>query len=294
VGTGRDSVRFLAASGPFTARLGLSAPDRDGGAIPAHEARVIVLRLRGDQAWPALIALHGLIAADGIRMPSRRRPDRLTEDIAEAIERGRLRLYRGWGRASAPAPAPAPDANVGSVAALVGELMGDAGHVLFQGRRYRLARASELSRDTAFDTYRPVPSPEARLLLGQMAARSTGRPDLRESWTQAAALISRGDGDDRLVLLRFVPTVGVAPANQAPAETPSQIRNALAPDDWIEIQLVYDDGTPFDGACQLQLPDGRTIDGTPDESGLVRVDGLSSSGDCKLTFPDIAAALGPA
>jgi hypothetical protein len=291
----RDPVQIWTVSGWVTATFGLPArAGAEDGAMGMPEARAIVRSLQRDESWPALMALHALIATVEVTLPSRLRREELSAEIARALDEGRLRLYRGWGRPEdALAQAAAPAAELGPAATLARELMGGRRDVLLQGRRYRLVPASAARRGPGARDYRPVSPGEGRLLLEQQAARVTDQPVLREQWRSAAALLA-ADGEEKLVLLRFVPPTGVAPASETPAQTPSQIRNEIAPEDWIEIQLVYDDGTPFDGACLLQLPGGRTIDGTPDETGLVRVDGLTSSGDCKLTFPDIAAALAPA
>jgi hypothetical protein len=284
-----NTVQFLSESGLVTAVLG--APARAGDAIRTNEARDILLELIQDQAWPALMALHELAMGFESYLPSRVASEELLEGIEDALEAGRLWFHRGWSRAGSGG---APSASSGPAAELARSLVGDQGDVLLAGRQYRLLPASAVSAGFITDDYRPVPPAEARRLIEQMAARFTVRPALRDRWTKAAALLGTTDDEDGLVLLRYTPpSGGVAPADEAPAATPSQLKPAIATESWIEIELVYDDDTPFDGASQLQLPGGRTIDATPDESGVVRVDGLTADGDCKLTFPDIAAAPGP-
>lgn len=55
---------------------------------------------------------------------------------------------------------------------------------------------------------------------------------------------------------------------------------------WIEIELVDKKGKPVPGeAYRVTLPDGTTVaDGTLDEKGFARVDGIEQ-GTCKITFP---------
>jgi type VI secretion system secreted protein VgrG len=54
---------------------------------------------------------------------------------------------------------------------------------------------------------------------------------------------------------------------------------------FIEIELVDEKGKPVPGEpYKLTLPDGSTTEGTLDEKGFVRIDGMEP-GDCKVTFP---------
>ncbi|HXJ21350.1 MAG TPA: hypothetical protein VMT03_14055 [Polyangia bacterium] len=289
-----QSVRLLAASGPVTAVLGSPGRAGDTNAIRTNEARAILLELRRDEAWPALVALHELAMGFEVHLPSRVASEELAEGIEEALEAGRLWFYRGWGGLAGGAADGAGAFANGPAAELARDLVGGQGDVFLDGRQYRLVPAGIVSAGFVGDDYRPVAPAEARGLIERMAARFTRRPDFRGRWEQAAGLLTDGSDENGLMLLRYTPpSGGVAPADEAPATTPSQLKPAIAPEYWIEIELVYDDDTPFDGSSQLQLPGGRTIDATPDESGVVRVDGLTADGDCKLTFPDIAAALGP-
>jgi len=57
---------------------------------------------------------------------------------------------------------------------------------------------------------------------------------------------------------------------------------------WIEIVLVDEAGDPVTGeSYSITLPDGETVaEGTLDEKGLARVDGIDP-GSCKVTFPNL-------
>jgi type VI secretion system secreted protein VgrG len=57
---------------------------------------------------------------------------------------------------------------------------------------------------------------------------------------------------------------------------------------WIEIELVDDHKDPVPGEkYRITLPDGETVaEGTLDEKGLARVDGIEP-GTCQITFPDL-------
>jgi len=53
---------------------------------------------------------------------------------------------------------------------------------------------------------------------------------------------------------------------------------------WIEIELVDEEDQPVPGeAYCIELPDGTVAEGTLDEKGFARVDGIPS-GTCKVTF----------
>lgn len=55
---------------------------------------------------------------------------------------------------------------------------------------------------------------------------------------------------------------------------------------WIEIELIDDEKRPVPGArYSITLPDETVAEGTLDEKGFARVEGISP-GNCKITFPD--------
>ncbi len=59
---------------------------------------------------------------------------------------------------------------------------------------------------------------------------------------------------------------------------------------WIEIELVDRDGNPVPGETyQIRMPDGSTDEGTLDERGHARVDGIEP-GTCEVCFPNIDAS----
>lgn len=58
---------------------------------------------------------------------------------------------------------------------------------------------------------------------------------------------------------------------------------------WIEIELVDEDDQPVPGEkYRVTLPDGSTVaEGTLDQNGYARVDGIEEPGNCKVTFPNL-------
>ena len=56
---------------------------------------------------------------------------------------------------------------------------------------------------------------------------------------------------------------------------------------WIEIELVGEDDKPIPGEkYRITLPDDSVANGTLDQNGFARVDGIEP-GTCKVTFPDL-------
>ncbi len=56
---------------------------------------------------------------------------------------------------------------------------------------------------------------------------------------------------------------------------------------WIEIKLVDEDGQPVPGEeYSIKLPDGSVAQGTLDEKGFARVDGIEP-GSAEVSFPNL-------
>jgi type VI secretion system secreted protein VgrG len=67
-----------------------------------------------------------------------------------------------------------------------------------------------------------------------------------------------------------------------PPQTPDEEKTS-----WIEIEMVDEEDRPVPGmAYRITLPDGTVAEGTLDDKGFARVDGIDS-GTCQITFPDL-------
>ena len=56
---------------------------------------------------------------------------------------------------------------------------------------------------------------------------------------------------------------------------------------WIEIKLVGEDGEPIPGEkYTITLADGSVVEGTLDEKGFARVEGIEK-GTCEISFPNL-------
>ena len=76
------------------------------------------------------------------------------------------------------------------------------------------------------------------------------------------------------------------PASAAQAQPQGQTAApAAAQTTWIEVQLIGEDGQPVPGVSYaITLPDGTKREGTLDDQGLVRLDGIPA-GSCQVSFP---------
>jgi hypothetical protein len=83
---------------------------------------------------------------------------------------------------------------------------------------------------------------------------------------------------------RHVSAPGGAPSVPPPPSGPAPVKTT-----WIEIVLLYDDGSPAAGErCEVTTPSGDVKPLILDERGFVRIDGIDP-GTCDITFPDIDA-----
>ncbi len=56
---------------------------------------------------------------------------------------------------------------------------------------------------------------------------------------------------------------------------------------WVEVELVGEDNKPLAGVrFRITLPDNTVAEGTLNEQGVARVEGIEP-GSCKITFPEL-------
>jgi hypothetical protein len=271
-----------------------------GAALSSFVGARIIRELERNAARGDLIALHVVASGAGVR------PERdvanavLVAGLEEALTRRRLLLVPEGGAAAAKTTAGAAtgagaSASAGGAAPetdedrLVKTVMADQATIRFEGTPFRLVPVARLSEQKGRE-FRPVPDSQSRELLGRMAARLAKTPAERAAWEKLAGLLTDRRTGAGVVLLRNLPSPAVSSAEApAPVATPSQARPKIAEDAWIEILIQYDDGSPFDGSCVVELPDGRKTEGPPDGDGVVRMKGIDP-GSCKLSFPTLDAA----
>lgn len=290
-----DRKEFLALCGPVTAvRSWYATPELKKRALSRFESLRIVADLRRDSTPDVLAALVEL--SSGVAPPRPRQADCLSlmADIEKAIESGRLLFVEGWDFINKQKfTAQSPVAQEKPYELLVQRLMDDQDHIEFEGKKYRwTSTAARRSSDS--EGYHPVPAAELIPLVKRMASKVAKTPDQKAAWADIEKEHTPGGADSQKratgkpILLRLAPTVVPARLPSAsPPVTPSQARPKPASEHWVELEIVYDDGTPFDRDCSVELPDGRKTAGAPNEKGIVRIDSLTSAGDCKVTFPTL-------
>jgi hypothetical protein len=93
---------------------------------------------------------------------------------------------------------------------------------------------------------------------------------------------------DGLILLRRIPIRASLPKDEGPAITPSQMK-ALFQKDWIEIEVVDQDGETYPTHYRLELPSRDVREGELDEDGCLNVSDVES-GTCKLAVGEVRLA----
>ena len=203
--------------------------------------------------------------------------------IESAVAKGQLILIRGWEAGARGATTPHETERD----RLVKKVMADRTAMEFEGGKYRFLSAARLSGRYGDGDYRPVPEGQARELVTRMATQLAKTPEERASWQKVIDTLAERRRGEGIILLRHAPPAQ-PPRVREDVPTPPPLRPQVAEQDWIEIQIEYEDGSPFDGSCVVLLPDGRRTEGPPDAAGVLRLEGLVS-GRCELSFPELDA-----
>jgi hypothetical protein len=164
------------------------------------------------------------------------------------------------------------------------------GRLAFAGRQYKLVADSDLGKLAGRDSYEVVRHDEAvRVLTGIAEQPDAGdvAPLLRQASGKLTADWRAPLQPDGIVLLRRLPVVAAARAPD-PVLTPSQVKALLKKTDWIEIEVVESDDTPYQGEYRIDLPNHSAIKGRFDDHGGWE-DRDVEPGTCKLVLPEFAA-----
>jgi hypothetical protein len=157
----------------------------------------------------------------------------------------------------------------------------------WEGTRHRLV-AVEASSPVRWQTdYVVVASVEATELVKKMAASLAKTASDRTLWAEVCEAVSRPAEKARIALLKWKPAAAAPPPVAAPL--PKREPAPVSKQTWIEIEIVFDDGTPFTGNCVVEPPGGVRTEGAPDEQGLIVIEKIDP-GACKVSFPDLDAA----
>jgi hypothetical protein len=277
----------------------LATADERRLAFPWHESRAIVYGLLSSAATVPLMALFNLAVGHDSALRTRP-PDRneLLTRIGTALERGRLLIVPGWDLPrSASAPTGGAERPLTPDDRLAETLTGQRRDLSFEGQRYQLVpidRWRERQRQASSSTdFRLLQPKEARSVISRLSESGQVSASDRLLWKQALERLFDGSvakrSDEGVALLRYAPPVQRAMDEaSAPPAPPARPRPRIAPTDWIELEIVYEDGTPFDEDCSLALPGGRVTTGPGDKNGVVRLEGIVP-GSCAFSLPDAHA-----
>lgn len=170
------------------------------------------------------------------------------------------------------------------IAKAVAQQRPELGH---HGRQYRLIAGADQSQAKSRHLFEAVAAREAQSVLLAIAEEAQPGSELTKLLREAAALIaeaSQRPRDEALVLLRRERALFTSSSGDQ-AITPSQLRQAQQPTEWLELRFVDHAGEPMaDEAYEVQLADGSVRSGTLDANGCAYLDGLPA-GSCAVKFP---------
>jgi outer membrane protein OmpA-like peptidoglycan-associated protein len=165
------------------------------------------------------------------------------------------------------------------------------GRLSFAGRDYRLVPDVDLARLPDRDSYEVASFADAQQVLSALEEKAETSGELGKLLGQARSGLSRDwrppFEPDGLILLRRLPQRPAGTQSSESAITPSQMKKLVS--DWIEIEVVDEDGVPYTGSYSLELPSSESIDGTFDDKGSYGNYAIDS-GNCKLFLPGKKAA----
>ena len=173
---------------------------------------------------------------------------------------------------------------------IVREVAAKARRLGFAGKQYRLVPDADLGRLPDRDSYEVVKHEEAVRVLDGIGMQS-GIPsgELAQLLVQAKEKLTP---DWRpplepsgLILLRRIVTLQAYAPDVGPALTPSQMKKLVTQTDWIEVEVVDQDGEPYTGRYRIELPDHSSTEGSFDAEGLLGNYDLEA-GNCKLFLID--------
>jgi hypothetical protein len=164
------------------------------------------------------------------------------------------------------------------------------GRLSYSGRRYRLVVDVDLGRLSERDRYEVVAHNDATRILDGIAKQSGGAAEELPRLLAEASRKLTGDWrppfqPDGLVLLRRIAVQDSIQPEPGDTITPSQMKKLVVKPEWIEIEVLDQDGEPYQGRYRVELPDGISAEGNFDEQGLYGNYELDP-GNCKLTLLD--------
>lgn len=245
---------------------------RDGEveAVAPGAAEVGLARLRSGGSDPAALRQFASdVGVEAVTALQRMSTDRVLAILQAWLRDRRLVAVKPEGTSGARARASDPGERV--AAQVLFETKGALW--ILEGNRYELLPGPLLkkakSRPDGGGTV--VPPDKAAALLARYEMAPAATPRLTALFKEAIPLLappwSRIETARGLVLLRHDPPRSATSRPDGDALTPSAVRKEAATD-FLELEVVYeDDGSPYEGSIEVELPDGKKEIGSVDDQG---------------------------
>lgn len=278
---GADPLLLNLPSGTFELRK----PRLDGGAqTPTRPAplRHVESGLRS-ALWSkrrAMIELLGPGHATALMLND---PEALIRALLQALEMGRLEL--------APPNEGKPEGSADDAAwAAYSAFQAQIGREFtVAARSHRLVPRERVGAVQSERDYDVVPASEATSIVATVGkTKASGSLSAHMKVLLASICDMRAPSkQEGFVLLRAPITQAARYVAPEDVITPAKLKK-LAEKDWIEIELVDEQGNPWTGPYELLLPGGEVQRGTVGEDGIVRVENIRS-GACNFSLPELDA-----
>jgi hypothetical protein len=211
----------------------------------------------------------------------------LAELVGDGIKRGNLVGLRQVSAAAASKPTLEQRRLVAEIEAKT------RGRLQIGGRQHKLIAGDDLNGMPDRNSYEVVPRDDARRTLDRLAKEpgvasalatllGKARDKLTPDWRPPLA-------PDGLILLRRNSVARVHSSETGPALTPSQMKKLATKKDWIEIELVDQDGEPYSTHYRLQLGEQLVDESDFPDDGLLGLYEIES-GTYKLTIGEVRLA----
>jgi hypothetical protein len=287
---GQDRVGFATAhDGVVTAIAAWRVTaDQRHSAFPVARASWLVRLLERDGQRATLSALYGLATGADPQSAHRLMPSALLDKICAALDGGRLLILPE----ARPGNDHAAAVDESDERALVASVMQGRTALPFQGISYRLVAVDGGTTLVGHLDYAPLPKKDAIALVERMSDSLGRTPQDQSLWADVSQAVARRDDEPRILLMR--PRPAAAPPLRESAPPPPPSKAPVAKQSWIELQIEYEDGTPYPGNVVVEVPGGVRSEEPPDDKGNIRLDRINP-GSSKVSFPDLdASAFDPA
>jgi hypothetical protein len=142
----------------------------------------------------------------------------------------------------------------------------------YSGRQYKFVADTDLRRLGDRDRYEVVNREEAKWILDGLIDQIGDSTGSRKLLAKARDMLTRDWRPplfpDGLILLRRIPEQTAPTTTWEPPITPSQYANLLKPKTWIEIEVLYEDNSPYTGPHLIAQAGSNSSAGSLDGNGF--------------------------